>query len=360
MADIFLSYSREDHARAEQVAQGLAAAGLDVFWDTEIPPGQTWADYIENKLAQCKALIVLWSEHSTKSQWVREEARMGRDKGVLIPVMMDGSSPPFGFGEVQAADLSHWNGESDNPNWRRLVEAVKAFEGAERSTQRPMAAPPHGSAAHAPQAGASPQQGWAPQAAASAQKRGVPAWVWIVGAVVAALFVLGMLGNAYNQQQAQQQALQQAGAGPSGSPAMQAPQQPAAAAPNQYQQQVLARLSQAQQSFLSQGYQQIGQISTGQLGQGQYQNIPLTLTSAGDFRIVGVCDDDCGDLDLGLYDQSANLVSQDNQPDATPIISVQLQAPQQFTLQVVMHACRNSPCLFALALYGRPLQAGAQ
>jgi hypothetical protein len=354
MADIFLSYAREDHARAEQVAKGLAAAGLNVFWDTEIPPGQTWADYIENKLAQCKALIVLWSEHSTKSQWVREEARMGRDKGVLIPVMMDNSSPPFGFGEVQAADLSHWNGESDNPNWRRLVEAVKSFDKGERSAQRPMASPPQAQAqaTRAP----TPQQGWAPQAQSPTQKRGVPAWVWIVGAVVAALFVLGMLGNAYNQQQAQQQAA--AGAGVA--PAMQTSQAPAAGAPNQYQQQVLARLSQAQQTFLSQGYQQIGQVSTGQLSQGQYQNIPLTLTSAGDFRIVGVCDDDCGDLDLGLYDQGANLVSQDNLPDATPIISVQLQAPQQFTVQVVMHGCRNAPCLFALALYGRPLQAGAQ
>ncbi|MBP6690322.1 MAG: toll/interleukin-1 receptor domain-containing protein, partial [Hyphomonadaceae bacterium] len=81
MADVFLSYGREDTARAEQVAKGLEAAGLDVFWDNEIPPGTTWADYIESKLTQCKALIVLWSEHSTKSQWVREEARMGRDKG---------------------------------------------------------------------------------------------------------------------------------------------------------------------------------------------------------------------------------------------------------------------------------------
>ena len=119
MADVFLSYAREDTARADQVAKGLAAAGLDVFWDNEIPPGTTWADYIEQKLTQSKALIVLWSENSTKSQWVREEARMGRDKGVLIPVMIDNSQPPFGFGEVQAANLSNWNGEADHPHWRR-------------------------------------------------------------------------------------------------------------------------------------------------------------------------------------------------------------------------------------------------
>jgi len=110
MADVFISYSREDRPRAEQVARGLAALGLEAFWDTEIPPGQTWADYIEGKLSQCKAVVVLWSEHSTKSQWVREEARMGRDKSKLIPAMLDGTPPPFGFGEVQAANLSTWRG----------------------------------------------------------------------------------------------------------------------------------------------------------------------------------------------------------------------------------------------------------
>src|SRR5512147_653857 len=117
MADVFISYAREDRSRAEQIARALSAMGLECFWDTEIPPGQTWADYIENKLSQCKAVIVLWSAHSTRSQWVREEARMGRDRGRLIPVMLDASAPPFGFGEVQAADLSGWQGEPHHPGW---------------------------------------------------------------------------------------------------------------------------------------------------------------------------------------------------------------------------------------------------
>jgi hypothetical protein len=151
MADVFLSYAREDRAKAEQIAHGLEASGVKVFWDNEIPPGQTWADYIEQKLTQCKALIVLWSEHSTKSQWVREEARMGRDKGVLIPAMIDNSTPPFGFGEVLASTLSWWNGETDNPNWRRFVDAVSSFAKGETrpAAQSFASAPPRTAAAPA-------------------------------------------------------------------------------------------------------------------------------------------------------------------------------------------------------------------
>lgn len=124
MSDVFISYAREDQPRAAQIAHALEAMGLSTFWDTAIPPGQTWADYIESKLSQCKAVIVLWSAHSTQSQWVREEARMGRDRGRLIPAILDNSAPPFGFGEVQAANLSSWQGEANNPEWERFANAV--------------------------------------------------------------------------------------------------------------------------------------------------------------------------------------------------------------------------------------------
>jgi hypothetical protein len=178
MADVFLSYAREDRARAEQVAHGLEANGIDVSWDSEIPPGANWADHIEQKLAHCTALIVLWSAESMKSQWVREEARMGRDKGVLIPAIIDAVPAPFGFGEVQAADLSNWNGEADHPHWRRFVAAVRQFT-AGAAVQKPIDAPPH--AQHA--------------AAADEPKKGAPTWAWIVGAVVAAIVVLGLIGS---------------------------------------------------------------------------------------------------------------------------------------------------------------------
>lgn len=141
MADIFISYAREDRAAAERVARGLGALGLEVFWDTDIPPGQTWADYIEGKLTQCRAVIVLWSQHSTKSQWVREEARMGREKAKLIPVMLDGTPAPFGFGEVQAADLSAWNGDPNHPDWVRFSRAAySTARGSEAPPPQPQAA----------------------------------------------------------------------------------------------------------------------------------------------------------------------------------------------------------------------------
>lgn len=157
MADIFISYAREDSERTAHIARSLESLGYDVFWDFEIPPGENWSDYTQNKLAQSKIMIVLWSGQSIGSQWVREEARLGRDAGKLIPVMLDQVSAPFGFGEVQAADLTSWTGHADDAVWRRFVSALQARIGAPTGNPAPQPRPIY--AAQAAMSASDPAQG---------------------------------------------------------------------------------------------------------------------------------------------------------------------------------------------------------
>jgi hypothetical protein len=42
MADVFLSYKREDAARVRKLVAALREAGLDVWWDEDIPPSAPW------------------------------------------------------------------------------------------------------------------------------------------------------------------------------------------------------------------------------------------------------------------------------------------------------------------------------
>lgn len=344
MADVFISYAREDKARAEQVARGLEGMGLDVFWDSEIPPGQTWADYIEGKLSQCKAVIVLWSANSTKSQWVREEARMGRDKGTLIPAMLDTSQAPFGFGEVQAANLAAWNGQQDHPDWRRFSEAVRAAIGRPAPAAAPVSHRPQ------PAAGAGWQQ--SQTSSSSGAKKGVPVWVWIVGGIVAVLGVLYVIGS-MNPTPPPMTAENPVPAvsDPSQQPVAQQPAAPTV--DGDAQQIILAQLQQAQAVFTQQGFQQLGTPVSGGLSQGQTWNVPIQLYGGYDYRVIGVCDRDCNDLDLVLYDSNGAIIVQDTSTDDHPVLSVQPGANGNFTVQVQMYHCSVAPCYYALTLFGR-------
>ena len=74
MSDIFISYSSKDRPWVEQFAKVLAARGWSVWWDREIPTGQTFDTVIEQALESAKCAIVVWSEYSVASKWVRSEA----------------------------------------------------------------------------------------------------------------------------------------------------------------------------------------------------------------------------------------------------------------------------------------------
>ena len=50
MADIFLSYNREDQAKAKVIAKALVEQGFDVWWDTVLRAGQTYDEVTEKQL----------------------------------------------------------------------------------------------------------------------------------------------------------------------------------------------------------------------------------------------------------------------------------------------------------------------
>ena len=71
--DIFLSYNREDQARARLFAEAFAAQGFSVWWDTELKSGEANDEVTENALRTAKAVVVLWSKKSVVSPWLRDE-----------------------------------------------------------------------------------------------------------------------------------------------------------------------------------------------------------------------------------------------------------------------------------------------
>src|SRR5918994_1276189 len=96
-ADVFFSYAREDQARVAPLVAALEAHGWAVFWDRRIPAGKTWRSHIGRALEEARCVVVAWSEHSIQSDWVIEEADEAKERGILVPVLLDAVLPPRGF-----------------------------------------------------------------------------------------------------------------------------------------------------------------------------------------------------------------------------------------------------------------------
>lgn len=139
MTDIFLSYNREDQARAKLFADAFAAQGFDVWWDVGLRAGEAYDEVTETALRTAKAVVVLWSQRSVQSRWVRAEATLADRNKTLVPCMIEPCERPIMFELTQTAELSHWSGAVQDPAWQAFLADVTRFVGA---APRPAPPPP--------------------------------------------------------------------------------------------------------------------------------------------------------------------------------------------------------------------------
>jgi hypothetical protein len=125
MADIFLSYSREDQGIARRFAEGLSREGFSVWWDQSLNAGEDFDRVTEQALADAQAVVVLWSRRAVDSRWVRAEATEAKAKNRLVPVMIEPCKRPILFELTHTADLVGWQGEAQDPRWRSLVDGLR-------------------------------------------------------------------------------------------------------------------------------------------------------------------------------------------------------------------------------------------
>lgn len=126
MADIFISYKKEDAGRVVRIVEGLRQEGFSVWWDHGIAPGSSWDQAIQRELDAAKVVVAVWSDQSVSAPWVKEEAGVGKTRGALVPVRIDDVEPPLGFGLIQFADLMDWDGDIEDPHWDFFIESVRA------------------------------------------------------------------------------------------------------------------------------------------------------------------------------------------------------------------------------------------
>lgn len=124
MADIFISYSRNDRDRCTAIRDHLEALKVSVWFDAGIGAGSSFDREIEREIEAAKALLVLWTEESAESDWVRNEARTGKERSGLIAVQLRPCQLPLEFRSVQAEVLEEGAEGTDNLVWLNILNRI--------------------------------------------------------------------------------------------------------------------------------------------------------------------------------------------------------------------------------------------
>jgi len=92
MADIFVSYAREDAPIVDGIARALRAGGFSVFSDRELVTGALLQEQIQREIETARLVLLVLSRHASKSRWVQHEIiaalEADRDRPVL-PLLID-------------------------------------------------------------------------------------------------------------------------------------------------------------------------------------------------------------------------------------------------------------------------------
>jgi hypothetical protein len=139
MANIFISYAKEDAETAEKIYDSLVSEGHSVWMDSKmLIPGQDWETEIEKAIRNSDIFVACLSTHSVnKIGFVQAELRkamkvaelMPEGRIFIIPVRMDQCEVPFSLRHLQ------WVNYFEMDSGDSLLRAVRSQSNVEKELE---------------------------------------------------------------------------------------------------------------------------------------------------------------------------------------------------------------------------------
>lgn len=127
--DVFISYKREERERCAEIYERLRALKLEVWFDARLDPGTRFDDEIEQAIRAARAVLVLWSPAAARSEWIRNEATVGKSRNVLSSAFIQPVDLPIAFLSTQTEDLSQPHFRDDAPGWLSTLRRLGGLVG---------------------------------------------------------------------------------------------------------------------------------------------------------------------------------------------------------------------------------------
>lgn len=129
--EVFISYSSKNKKTADAICHTLEQNKIKCWIaPRDLAGGVKYGDVIEKAIKNCKVFVIVFSEHSSISQWVESELNIAfSDNLTIVPFKIDKSELS---GEMRLIlNNRHWIDAYPNPEikFKDLVEAVKNATG---------------------------------------------------------------------------------------------------------------------------------------------------------------------------------------------------------------------------------------
>jgi hypothetical protein len=135
---LFVSFAHVDEVRVAALAQVLAAAGFEPWWDDHLELGEDWKAELIRQIGACDAFLYVASGDSVESEWCRWElAQATALSKFIVPIIVrPGTELPRAISNLQYLDAS---AGSDTDDVARLVDRLARLKqtGVSDATFRP-------------------------------------------------------------------------------------------------------------------------------------------------------------------------------------------------------------------------------
>lgn len=125
-AHVFISFRNleRDKAFAKAIRTALIDAKFPVWWREDIQCAGEWHGDLDSALSTAGCIVVLWSEESQKSPWVRHEASWAIARDVYAPVRIEPIDMHPPFARLQPTDIPDSDNITKSPGFALLLQRV--------------------------------------------------------------------------------------------------------------------------------------------------------------------------------------------------------------------------------------------
>ncbi|HEV8263777.1 MAG TPA: hypothetical protein VGQ06_02425 [Gemmatimonadales bacterium] len=107
-------------------------------------------------------------------------------------------------------------------------------------------------------------------------------------------------------------------------------------------------------SWSPRGFAPVGDLRVGVLGEHERDSLAVEVESGLQYVVLGICDEDCGDIDFHLFDPAGKEIASEVKTGSRAVTWTTPATTGTHRLEVAMGRCSTPPCYYAVQLLRGP------